>query len=312
MISIVIPVYNENESLLELYSSIDNIFKTIGEKYEIIFVNDGSTDCSQEIIDKIAENNDSVHSIVFRRNFGKSAALNAGFENVSCDIVFTMDADLQDDPSEIPKFIEEIEKGADLVTGWKKNRLDPLEKTIPSKIFNAITSKMSGLKLNDYNCGFKCYRKELLKEIDIYGEMHRFTPFLAHKKGFNVKEISINHRKRKFGRSKFGFERYARGFFDLLTVVFITNYLTRPLHLFGAIGAVFLGSGVLVFLYLFLGRWIFGQSIGTSPLFALSIFSMGIGAQIFVVGLLAELVVHNKERDRKKNYSILSKDIENR
>lgn len=312
MFSIVIPVYNEEESLQELFDTIEEVSKKTNKPYEIIFVNDGSTDRSQEIIDELIKTHNYIQCITFRKNFGKSAALNAGFKHVAYNLVFTMDADLQDDPDEIPKFLEAMEEGADLVTGWKKNRLDPIEKTIPSKLFNAITSKMSGLKLNDYNCGFKCYRREVLKEIDIYGEMHRFTPFLAHKKGFKVKEIAVNHRKRKFGYSKFGFERYARGFFDLLTVVFITNYLTRPLHLFGVIGSIFLGGGLLLFCYLFFGRWIFGESIGTSPLFALSLFSMGTGTQIFIVGLLAELVVHNKERDRKKYYSILPKDRENR
>lgn len=312
MFSIVIPVYNEEESLHELFETIEEVSRKINKPYEIIFVNDGSTDRSKGIINELVMSHSYVQAITFRKNFGKSAALNAGFKHVSYGIVFTMDADLQDDPNEIPRFLEAIEAGADLVTGWKKNRLDPIEKTIPSKFFNAITSKMSGLKLNDYNCGFKCYRREVLEEIDIYGEMHRFTPFLAHKKGFRVKEISVNHRERKFGYSKFGLERYARGFFDLLTVIFITNYLTRPLHLFGVIGSVFLGGGLLLFCYLFFGRWIFGESIGTSPLFALSIFSMGIGTQIFVVGLLAELIVHNKERNHKKNYSIQIEDFEDR
>lgn len=311
MFSIVIPVFNEENSLNELVSRIKDVTDTLAKPYEIIFINDGSTDKSQEVIDKLSRDYNNTHSITFRKNFGKSAALNAGFKHVKYDIVFTMDADLQDDPIEIPRFLEEIQNGYDLVTGWKENRLDPKEKTIPSKLFNAMTSKMSGLKLNDYNCGFKCYKKEVLEEIDLYGELHRFVPFLAHKKGFKVKEIPVLHHERKHGVSKFGFERYARGFFDLLTVVFITNYINRPMHLFGGIGSLFFGLGLILFSYLFFGRWIVGESIGSSPLFLISIFLLGSGVQIFIVGMLAELIVHNKERDKKKSYSIKKKNIEN-
>lgn len=311
MFSIVIPVFNEENSLNELVSRIKDVTDTLAKPYEIIFINDGSTDKSQEVIDKLSRDYNNIHSITFRKNFGKSAALNAGFKHVKYDIVFTMDADLQDDPIEIPRFLEEIQSGYDLVTGWKENRLDPKEKTIPSKLFNAMTSKMSGLKLNDYNCGFKCYKKEVLEEIDLYGELHRFVPFLAHKKGFKVKEIPVLHHERKHGVSKFGFERYARGFFDLLTVVFITNYINRPMHLFGGIGSLFFGLGLILFSYLFFGRWIMGESIGSSPLFLISIFLLGSGVQIFIVGMLAELIVHNKERDKKKSYSIKKKNIEN-
>ena len=312
MFSIVIPVYNEENSLLELVERIEKTTKPLGHAYEILFVNDGSTDKSQEIIEALCSQYPYIHYLTFRKNFGKSAALNAGFKHVKYDIVFTMDADLQDDPVEIPRFLQEIENGYDLVTGWKENRLDTKEKTIPSKLFNAMTSKMSGLKLNDYNCGFKCYKKEVLEEIDIYGELHRFVPFLAHKKGFKVKEIPVLHHERKHGVSKFGLERYARGFFDLLTVVFITNYVSRPMHLLGGIGSLFFGTGLLLFLYLFFGRWIEGGSIGSSPLFAISIFLLGSGVQVFVMGMLSELIVHNKERDKKKSYSIAKMSSENR
>lgn len=312
MFSIVIPVYNEAESLPELFAAINEVVTPLNVPCEVLFVNDGSTDRSQEVIDELVARHSFVHAIVFRRNFGKSAALNAGFKHVLYDTVFTMDADLQDDPKEIPRFLAELEKGYDLVTGWKENRLDPWEKTVPSRLFNAITSKMSGLKLNDYNCGFKCYRKTVVDEVDLYGEMHRFVPFLAHNKGFRVGEIPVRHHRRRFGASKFGFERYARGFFDLLTVIFISKYLTRPMHLFGGIGALFLGVGLGLFGYLFVGRWLGGESIGTSPLFSISVFCLGAGVQIFIIGFLAELVVHNKERDRKKEYSIVSKKLEDR
>ncbi len=312
MFSIVIPVFNEENSLLELVSRIEKATQPLNLAYEILFINDGSTDKSQEIIESLCSQYPYIHYITFRKNFGKSAALNAGFKHVQYDVIFTMDADLQDDPVEIPRFLAEIENGYDLVTGWKENRLDPKEKTIPSKLFNAMTSKMSGLKLKDYNCGFKCYKKEVLNEIDIYGELHRFVPFLAHKKGFKVKEIPVLHHERKHGVSKFGLERYARGFFDLLTVVFITNYVSRPMHLLGGIGSLFFGTGLFLFLYLFFGRWIEGGSIGSSPLFAISIFLLGSGVQVFIMGMLSELIVHNKERDNKKSYSIAKMSSENR
>lgn len=312
MFSIVIPVYNEEDSLNELVERIKKATKDLHQPYEIVFINDGSTDKSQEVIDRLASAHNNIGSITFRKNFGKSAALSAGFKHVKYDIIFTMDADLQDDPVEIPRFLAEIENGYDLVTGWKENRLDPKEKTIPSKLFNAMTSKMSGLKLNDYNCGFKCYKREVLEEIDLYGELHRFVPFLAHKKGFKVKEIPVLHHERKHGVSKFGLERYARGFFDLLTVVFITNYINRPMHLFGGIGSLFFIAGLAIFSYLFFGRWIFGESIGASPLFSIAIFLIGSGVQIFIIGMLSELIVHNKEREKKKSYSIKTMNIENR
>lgn len=311
MFSIVIPVYNEEESLDELVSKIKTTVAELNVQFEILFVNDGSTDNSQKIIDDLSLANNNIKSITFRKNFGKSAALNAGFEHVKYDIVFTMDADLQDDPMEIPRFLKEIEDGYDLVTGWKENRNDPKEKTIPSKVFNAITSKMSGLELKDYNCGFKCYRRSVLNEVNLYGELHRFVPFLAFKKGFKVQEIPVHHHERKHGISKFGWERYARGFFDLLTVIFITNYINRPMHLFGGIGSIFFGVGLALFSYLFFGRWIFGESIGSSPIFLISIFLLGSGIQIFILGMIAELIVHNKERQKKKSYSIEKMNIEN-
>lgn len=310
MFSIVIPVYNEENSLVELVERIHQATQELHAPFEIVFVNDGSTDKSQDVIEALSAQYPYIRFITFRKNFGKSAALNAGFKHVSYDIIFTMDADLQDDPVEIPRFLAEIENGYDLVTGWKENRLDPKEKTIPSKLFNAMTSKMSGLKLKDYNCGFKCYKKEVLEEIDLYGELHRFVPFLAHKKGFKVKEIPVLHHERKHGVSKFGWERYARGFFDLLTVVFITNYINRPMHLLGGIGSLFFAAGSLLFLYLFFGRWIEGGSIGASPLFSISIFLLGSGVQVFVMGMVSELIVHNKERDKKKSYSIKKSNIE--
>lgn len=308
MISIIIPVYNEENSLYELHQSLTSVLKDIGESYEILFINDGSTDSSATIIKEIQANDLSVKIVSLRKNFGKSAALHVGFKKAIGDIVFTMDSDLQDDPTEIPKFLEAIDSGYDLVTGWKVNRKDPKEKTIPSKIFNYIVSTLSGLKLKDYNCGFKCYRRRVTEELRLYGELHRFVPFLACKKGFKIKEIPVKHHERKYGVSKFGLERYARGFFDLLTVIFITNYLKRPMHLFGWVGSFFFFSGLAIFLYLFFGRWALGESIGTSPLFSISILLAGIGIQVFIAGLVAELIVHNKEREDIESYSILDED----
>ncbi len=308
MISIIIPVYNEENSLYELHQSLTSVLKDIGESYEILFINDGSTDSSATIIKEIQADDLSVKIVSLRKNFGKSAALHVGFKKAIGDIVFTMDSDLQDDPTEIPKFLEAIDSGYDLVTGWKVNRKDPKEKTIPSKIFNYIVSTLSGLKLKDYNCGFKCYRRRVTEELRLYGELHRFVPFLACKKGFKIKEIPVKHHERKYGVSKFGLERYARGFFDLLTVIFITNYLKRPMHLFGWVGSFFFFSGLAIFLYLFFGRWALGESIGTSPLFSISILLAGIGIQVFIAGLVAELIVHNKEREDIESYSILDED----
>ena len=304
MISFVIPVYNEKESLSALHEQIMEVMRNIDDEFEILFVDDGSTDGSIATI--LQKRNQFAHTraIFFRKNFGKSAALNAGFKEARGDIIFTMDGDLQDDPLEIPNFLAKLSEGYDLVTGWKVNRKDPLEKRLPSKLFNTITSKMSGLDLKDYNCGFKCYKKEVVQEIRLYGELHRFVPFLAHKKGFSIAEIPVKHHARKFGQSKFGWERYARGFFDLFTVIFITTYLTRPIHFLGPISLFFFLLGGGIFGYLFFGRWIFGESIGTSPLFSISIFLLGGGIQIFTIGLVAELIVHNRERDQIKNYSI--------
>lgn len=304
MISFVIPVYNENPSLDALHAQIVEAMKAVGDAFEILFVDDGSTDGSCDTIRQLTAQHTHTHGIFFRRNFGKSAALNAGFRAAQGDFIFTMDGDLQDDPKEVPKFLSKMREGFDLVTGWKVDRKDPMEKRLPSKLFNAITSKISGLALNDYNCGFKCYKKEVIQEIRLYGELHRFVPFLAFKKGFAVAEIPVNHHARKFGRSKFGWERYVRGFFDLFTVMFITSYLSRPIHFLGPISLVLFLLGSCIFGYLFFGRWLWGESIGTSPLFSIAFFLLGSGIQIFTIGLVAELIVHNRERDDLKNYSI--------
>ena len=302
-LSFVIPAFNEEESIEKLYFEIiRNIQKY---EYEIILICDGSTDKTFEKMQIISNKDANVKLIKFRKNFGKSAGLQAGFDVANGDIIFTMDADLQDDPKEIPNFINKINEGYDLVVGWKKKRLDPISKTVPSKIFNKVTSNAFKLKLHDYNCGFKAYKKDLVNELDIYGEMHRYIPALAHAKGYKVAEIPIEHRKRKFGKSKYGFERYLRGFLDLLTVKLVTNYIRSPLYLFGGIGASFSIVGFLVGLYLTIMKYAFGMPLGNRPLLYFAILLITIGLQFFSVGLLGELIINqNRKNNKEKTYSV--------
>ncbi|MCD4796689.1 MAG: glycosyltransferase family 2 protein [Candidatus Cloacimonetes bacterium] len=305
-LSFIIPVFNEEESIDKLYLEIIENIK--GYKYEIIFINDGSTDSSYEIMKQMAAKDRNVKLLNFRKNFGKSAGLQAGFDVADGDILFTMDADLQDDPKEIPNFLKKIEEGYDLVTGWKKKRKDPISKTFPSKLFNSITSSFFKMKLHDYNCGFKAYRKEVIKELDIYGEMHRYIPALASSKGFRIAEIPVKHHKRKFGKTKYGSERYLRGFLDLLTVKLVTGYIHSPLYLFGRIGAIFGFIGFFIGLYLTIMKLGFGQPLYNRPLLYLATLLIMIGLQFFSIGLLGELIVNqNRNMNRKKNISISEK-----
>ena len=305
-LSFVIPVYNEAQSLKQLYSEI--IENTGNRKYEIIFVDDGSTDHSFEIMQELAKEDKNVKIIRFRKNFGKAAGLQSGFDAIIGDIIFTMDADLQDDASEIPNFIKKLEKEYDLVTGWKKKRKDPISKTGPSKFFNSIVSSSFGLKLHDFNCGFKAYRREVIEELDIYGEMHRYIPALAHAKGFKVAEIPVHHRSRKFGKSKYGAERYLRGFLDLLTVKLVTGYIHSPLYLFGRIGSTFSLAGILIGLYLTIMKLGFGQPLYNRPLLYLSTLLIILGLQFFSIGLLGELIVNqNRKGNRLNKISITEK-----
>lgn len=234
-VSVLIPAYNEQDSVKELYSQIvesisDMQTKSQVSDYEIWFVNDGSTDKTEDMIRDIIETDSKVHLISFRKNFGKSPALQAGFKHVKGDIIFTLDADLQDDPAEFSRFVEKIDEGYDMVVGWKYNRLDPLEKKLPSKLFNAVTSANSGVKLHDFDCGFKCFKREVAESLDLYGELHRYIPVLAHRKGFKITEITVNHRSREHGHSKYGMERYMRGLFDSLTTTFLLKYSDRPMY----------------------------------------------------------------------------------
>lgn len=271
-VSFVIPVYNEAESLVELYRQIvDNLGKAGEYIYEIVFVNDGSKDNSVEIIRGLHEQDINVHLVSFRRNFGKSAAMEAGFRAVTGDIVITMDSDLQDDPAEIPHFLETIAEGYDLVSGWKFNRQDPAEKKLPSKLFNKVTSWMSGIKLHDFDCCYKAYRREVIDAIHVYGELHRYLPVLAYGQGFgNIAEIRVNHNKRQFGHSKYGFKRYFHGLFDCLTMTFLLRYGNSPMYFFGKPGLIFGGLGFLICMYMTVLK-LYGQSIGARPMLLLGV-----------------------------------------
>tara|TARA_B100000029_G_scaffold363531_1_gene356592 strand:+ start:146 stop:1090 length:945 start_codon:yes stop_codon:yes gene_type:complete len=303
-ITIVIPLFNEEESLNQLYNEIvDNLKKY--KNWEIIFVDDGSDDNSKNIIENIIKNNNKVKLLCFYKNYGKADALSEGFKQAQGNIVITMDADLQDDPSEIHRLINKINEGWDLVSGWKKNRNDPKSKTVPSKFFNFITRFITGLKIHDFNCGLKAYRNNVVKSIDIYGGLHRYIPVIAYQKGFKVTEIEVNHRARKFGNSKYGGYRYFHGFFDLFTVLFTSKYFNRPLHFFGFIGILLLILGIIINIYLTIG-WFNGIWIGNRPIFFLGILLLIVGIQFFSIGLLGELLIKTSGSNEKKIQSIIS------
>lgn len=298
-LSFVIPVFNEEKSLKEIHQKI---LENIGNKsYEIIFINDGSTDDSYRILQEIKISDDNVQIIKFRRNFGKSAALQTGFSKAKGDILFTLDADLQDEPSEIPKFIEKINEGFDLVTGWKKHRKDPITKTIPSKLFNLVTSIIFKLRLHDYNCGYKAYKNEVAKSISVYGELHRYIPALVKAKGYKICEIPVKHHKRKFGKSKYGAKRLLRGFLDLLTVMMITKYERSPLYLFGLGGTLISFLGLIVTLYLTIGKLFFGMALSNRPLLFLGVLLIVVGVQLISIGLLGEMIVYSSKNIQKHN-----------
>ena len=294
-VSIVIPVYNEDESIPSLYSEVKNALE-IFPSHEIIFINDGSYDNSLEEITKLVEKDSSVLAIDLYNNFGKADALNEGFKVASGDIIITMDADLQDDPAEISNLVNKINEGWDLVSGWKVDRQDPITKRWPSKLFNSVMRYVTKVKIHDFNCGLKAYRRKVIKAIDLYGGMHRYTPALASQKGFSVTEISVNHRSRKFGVTKYGGSRIFHGFYDLLTVMFLGKYLTRPLHFFGSIGLVLLSAGLAINVYLTVG-WFNGVWIGNRPIFFLGILLLIVGLQFFSMGLIGELITKTAHRN---------------
>jgi glycosyltransferase involved in cell wall biosynthesis len=289
-ISVIVPVLNERDNLPELYERLTGILTEINRAYEIVFVDDGSSDGSADLCRSLVQLNPCVTLVELRRRFGKATALQVGFQVAKGDIIITMDGDLQDDPVEIPRFLEALDGGVDLVSGWKKARQDPLTKTLPSKLFNAITSLMTGIKLRDFNCGFKAYRREVVESLDLYGELHRYIPVLAHANGFRIGEIAVNHRPRCHGKSKYSFERFLRGAFDLLTVLFLGSFKRRPLHLFGFIGVAFCTVGFAIDLYLSM-LWLTGVAyIGNRPLLILGTLLIIVGVQVLIFGLLAEMI----------------------
>lgn len=305
-VSVVIPLLNEEESLQELAERLEHELQSVaGNHYEVLFIDDGSTDGSFEVIRSIHQKNRRFKAIRFRRNHGKSAALAVGFKAAKGEIVITMDADLQDDPSELPRLIQKINEGYDLVSGWKKKRHDPWHKTVPSKFFNYVTSKASGISLHDFNCGLKAYRKEVVKTVQVYGEMHRYIPALAFWEGFRVTELPVTHHARKHGYSKFGFSRFFKGFLDLLTVLFTTRYLKRPLHLLGTIGTLMACIGLATDAYLTV-EWYFDRTVlSNRPLALFGVALIIVGVQLISVGLIGELIVKNSLRDVE--YSIREK-----
>lgn len=301
-ISIVIPLFDEEQSLRELYESIRNALSR-NWKYEIIFVDDGSTDGSMRVLHDLRHKDRRVKIIRFRRNYGKSAALDVGFSHARGDFIITMDADLQDDPNEIPNMINEIKKGYDLVSGWKKKRRDPISKKIPSRFFNFVVSVMTGIKIHDFNCGLKAYRREVAKEVEIYGELHRYIPVLAHWRGYKIGEIPVQHYARKYGKTKFGFGRFWKGFLDLLTTLFTTRYMQRPLHLFGLWGMISFLIGFAIDLYLVVLKFTEGMALSNRPLFFGGILLIIVGVQFISIGLLGELITKTR-RTSDKEYAI--------
>jgi glycosyltransferase involved in cell wall biosynthesis len=300
-ISVVIPLYNEQESLEELAEWIKRIMDENNFSYEIIFIDDGSTDGSWDVISGLSLKHGSVRGIGFRRNYGKSAALHSGFGIATGDVVVTMDADLQDDPDEIPELYKMIKTGGyDLVSGWKKLRKDPAGKKIPSRFFNYTARIVTGIKLNDFNCGLKAYRNEVVKRIEVYGEMHRYIPVLARNAGYTkIGEKVVNHRKRQYGVTKFGIERFVKGFLDLLSLTFVSRFGKRPMHLFGGLGTLMFLFGFISAVYLgamklaLLGQGIRTPLVTDSPYFYISLTAMIIGTQFFLMGFLGELISRN-------------------
>ena len=308
-ISVVIPLYNEAESLPELHSWIKRVMTENNFSYEIIFVSDGSTDESWNVIEKLSEQDSAVKGIKFRRNYGKSPALHVGFEKVEGDVVITMDADLQDSPDEIPELYRMItEDGYDLVSGWKQKRYDPKSKTIPTKLFNATARKVTGIKLHDFNCGLKAYRKEVVKSIEVYGDMHRYMPYLAKNAGFvKIGEKVVQHQARKYGVTKFGLDRFVNGYLDLLTLWFFNKFAVKPMHFFGLLGSLMFVLGFISVIVVgankLISMWI-GSSyrlVTESPYFYLALTAMIIGTLLFLAGFLGELVARNSQERNRYN-----------
>ncbi|MDO8513531.1 MAG: glycosyltransferase family 2 protein [bacterium] len=300
-LSVVIPFYNEQGSLEKLTRELFAVLKKMNKSFEIIFVDDGSTDRSLEIVKNLNKEIKEIEILHFSRNQGKSSVLQAGFDRARGEYVVTMDADLQDDPKEIPNLLKALVNKYDLISGWKKDRHDPWHKTIPSFFFNGMIRRFSGVGLHDINCGLKIYKNEVVKSLSIYGELYRFIPVLAAHKGFKVGEIVVKHRPRQFGQSKYGISRFLRGFLDLLTVIFLTKFLKRPLHFFGPLGILMLVAGIAILGYLTYLHFALSQSIGDRPLLIFGMIFVIAGLQLIFTGLLAELVTYYAQTANKLN-----------
>lgn len=306
-LSFIIPIRDEKPSLKQLIKEIETVCKKIKKTYEIIFVDDGSLDGSFKLIKDLHLKNKNIKGIKLKRNFGKSTALSAGFQASFADVVITMDGDLQDNPIEIPRFLKKLDKGFDLVSGWKKKRIDPLTKTIPSIMFNFVTSKLTRVNIHDFNCGFKAYRREVVSSLQLHGELYRFIPVMAYQKGYRVTEITVKHRKRKYGKSKYGLSRLLSGFLDLITILFLTGYSSRPGHFFGTIGILFFIPGFLIGSYITYLRISTGGISYHYPLLFLGVLLMIMGIQFISIGLLAEMILGSKKQSNSEE--IISEKI---
>ncbi len=305
-ISVVAPAFDEERSVALLFEELQAALDPLDQPWEVVFVDDGSTDGTFGALTRLHAAHENVSVVRLRRNFGKSAALAAGFEQARGEVVVTIDADLQDDPAEIPRLLAKLEEGFDLVSGWKSRRVDPLSRRLLSRIFNRLASAVSGLTLHDVNCGLKAYRAEVVRDLRIYGELHRFMPVLAHERGYRVAELPVNHRPRSHGRSRYGLERYLRGFLDLLAVSLVGRYRHRPLHLFGGLGLLVGAAGSAILAYLTVVKAT-GEAIGHRPLLVLGVLLVVVGLQLFSLGLLGEMIrsLHEEragERERERRH----------
>lgn len=298
-VSVIIPAYNEVESLPILLEQLyDVLSKYVPNAHEVWIIDDGSTDGTVQKMGKISGNYQGLHYVRFRRNYGKAAALMEGFRRVKGEFVVTMDADLQDDPEEIPKLVEMLKNGTELVSGWKKVRHDPITKTLPSKLFNAVTRWTTGIKIHDFNCGLKAYKNDVVKDLNIHGELHRYIPVIAHFMGYSIDEKVVQHHPRKYGDTKYGIARFFRVFFDFITVLFLSRYTKRPMHFFGMGGLILTGLGLVINIYLAV-FWLLGGSLSNRPLLFLGILLVIVGVQLFSIGLLGEMLAY-QERGRDK------------
>ena len=305
-VSVVVPVYDEADSLTELAREIRSVCEGAGYRFEVWFVDDGSQDTSWQVIETLHKGDTRIAGLRLRRNYGKSAALALGFKEARGKYVVTMDADLQDVPAEIPGLIARIEEGFDLVSGWKKTRRDPLSKRLPSKFFNWVTRIISGVRLHDFNCGLKAYRREVVKSVRVYGELHRYIPLLAKWEGYDrISEVVVEHRARRYGHSKFGLDRFIKGFLDLISVTFLTRFAIRPMHFFGAFGTLAFFIGFVLSLWLSIDKIAFGNPVGDRPLLLFGALMMVVGVQMFTTGLLGEMIVRPR-MERTDSYRVMA------